>query len=347
MYKLELTKTQEERAAELWHNEFIVDALSGWIVHPEPPPVDGKIYLDRVIENHYGLVSMTVTAHSDDFDRAMEEVFHYCNLFQVAANRVMHVKKPSDIDKARKEKKLGIMFGFQTPTPINEHFYRWTIFQQLGLRLCQLSYMERTIFGDGCYEPENRGLTYYGIQAVQEMNRLGIVVDLSHAGERTALEAAEKSTKPVVYSHSNARALSPSKRNITDEQITSVVKKGGVVGLTPHSVLTCKEWGVRPTMLDYLDQFEYLAKLIGTDHIGIGTDVFEAYTKFSWETSTKLFYNPPYVFETMLSEGFTKVDGIKEVIRGLVARGFSDEDIRKILGGNFVRVFKACWREDF
>jgi membrane dipeptidase len=347
MAKMELSAAQDERARELHQTSLIIDVLSGYIVDPEPPPVDGKPYLDRVIESNFRVVSMTIAAHSDGFEQALKKMFSYFNLMQVASDRTIHIKRVEDIERAQKEKKLGILFGFQTPTPIDHHFYRWTIFQQLGLRICQLSYMERNIMADGCFEPENRGLTYYGIQAVQEMNRLGIVIDLSHVGEQSSLEAIELSSKPCIFSHSNAKAITPSARNITDEQIRLVADKGGVVGLTPHSVMTYKELGKQPTLSDYLDHFEYIADLVGTDHVGIGSDVFESYSKFSWETSTKLFYPMPWVYETMLSEGFTRIDQIKGVIRGLIARGFSDEEIRKILGGNFLRVFRAVWRDDF
>ncbi len=347
MVQLQLSRAQEERAAELQHESLIIDAMGGYIVAPEPPVVNGKTYLDRLLETNIRVVNITIAAHSDGFDAALEEMFHYFNLFQVAPDRTLHIKRVSDIERARREKKVGILFGFQAPTPIENHFYRWTILQQLGLRTCQLAYMERSLLADGCFEPENKGLTYLGIQAVQEMNRLGIVVDLSHVGERSSLEALELSTKPCIFSHSNAKAITPGQRNAPDESIKLLAKKGGVIGLTPHSFMTYKEVGVRPTFQDYLDHFEYVAKLVGTDHIGIGSDVFESYTKFNWETSTKLLYKSPWFFETMLAEGFTKVTEISNVVRGLVAIGFSDEDIRKILGENFLRVFKAVWREDF
>jgi membrane dipeptidase len=176
---------------------------------------------------------------------------------------------------------------------------------------------------------------------------LGIVVDLSHVGERSSLEAIELSTKPCIFSHSNAKAVASSKRNITDEQAKLVTSKGGVIGLSPHAFLSAKKSAERPSLSDYLDHFEYLAKLVGVDHIGIGTDVFESYTKFSWETSTKLLYNSPWMYETVSNSGFNKIEHIHDAIAGLVERGFSDEDLEKILGGNFLRVFKQVWRDDF
>lgn len=342
----QLSREQQDRAESLYETSLIVDTLSGHIVAPEPPPVDGKLYLDRLLESKIRAVNLTLAAHSDDFETALEHMFHYYNLFQVATDRVIQVKTVADIEKAQAENKVGVIFGFQSPTPIGDHFYRWTIFHKLGLRICQLAYMERNIFADGCFEPGNQGLTYHGIQAVQEMNRLGIIVDLSHVGERSALEAIERSTKPCIFSHSNAKGVTDSPRNATDEQIKLLASRGGVIGLSPHAFMSHKKKGVQPTLDDYLDHFEHVAALVGTDHIGIGSDVFESYSKFSWESSTKLLYDVPWVFETVFNSGFRYITDIKHVVGGLVARGFSDEDITNILGQNFLRIFQDVWRND-
>lgn len=345
-FKLKLSPSERERAEALQNEALIIDALSGYIVAPEPPPVDGKAYLTRLLEANIRIVSITIAAHSDGFDEALIKMFEYYNLLQVAPDRTVHIKTVADIERAHREKKVGILFAFQTPTPIDNHFYRWTIFHKLGLRISQIAYMERNIFADGCFEPGNQGLSYYGIQAVQEMNRLGIVVDLSHAGEQTMIDTIERSVKPCIFSHSNAKAVTPSPRNAPDEAIKLLASRGGVMGLTPHAFMTYKEVGAQPTLSDYLDHFEYIAKLVGVDHVGVGTDVFESYSKFSWETSTKLFYNSPWIYETVFNEGFKKITDISNLIGGLVQRGFSDDDIRKILGENFMRVFKEVWRDD-
>lgn len=190
---------------------------------------------------------------------------------------------------------------------------------------------------------ENGGLTFYGKQAIREMNRQGIVVDLSHVGERTSLEAISASSKPCIFSHSNAKTVTPSKRNITDEMIIAVSKKGGLVGLSSHAFLCHHEVGVQPTLEDYMEHFEYLANLVGTDHIAIGSDIYEYYTKFYWETKTKLLFNSPWFFETVFNADLKRVDQYVNITRGLVAIGFSDEDIKKILGLNYLRVFREVW----
>lgn len=342
MSDLHLTPVEAERAEALHVSSFILDGLGGALVNPEPPSDGGRSYMERIRESNIRIAHVTLVAHAKEFEDALEQMFHYFNLFQVLPDQVLHVKTVSDIERAIAEKKLGVIFGFQTPTPIDKHFWRWTILHQLGLRVCQLAYMEPNLMADGCLESANRGLSYYGIQAVNEMNRLGIVIDLSHVGERSSLEAIEKSHKPCIFSHSNAKAITPSARNITDEMIKAVAAKGGVVGLSPHGFMSHRTVGVQPTITDYLDHFEYIAKLVGTDHIGLGSDVFEK-PKLSWETTTKLFYNSPWVRETVLNRDYAKVQHVRNLTRGLVKRGFSDSDIKKILGQNFLRVFQAVW----
>lgn len=343
--QLTLTRAQEERAEALHMESLIIDGLGGGLIHPEPPADQGKPYLDRLMESNIRAANVTLIAHASDMEAALEQMFHYFNLFQVAGDRVVLVKTVDDIERAAKEKKVGIIFGFQSPTPVDTKFYRWTILHQLGLRVCQIAYMEPNIMADGCLEPRNGPLTYYGIQAVNEMNRLGIVVDLSHAGERSSLEAIEKSKKPCIFSHSNAKAITPSARNLTDEQIKLVASKGGTIGLSPHGFMSHKKVGIQPTIFDYLDHFEYVAKLVGTNHIALGSDIFEK-GKLGWETTTKLFYNSPWIRETVLNRDYAKVQHVRNLTRGLVVRGFSDEDIKKILGENLMRVFRNVWHNE-
>lgn len=341
--RVELTESQRERAGKLHRESIIVDSLGGHIVSPEPPPVGGKPYLQRLAESGVTALNITLVAHADDMERAFWEMYAYYNLLTAQPEKTRLVENVSDIHAAKAEGKIGIVFGFQGAMPIGPRIERWTIFHKLGLRVCALTYQERNVFGDGCMEPENRGLTAYGHQAVSEMNRLGIAVDLSHVGERTSLDAIAASRSPVVFSHSNVRALCPSRRNLTDEQIKACAATGGAIGITPHSELSYKTHGVRPTMDDYLNHIEYVADLVGTDHVGIGSDMFESYTKVTWEAQTKRMYRLPWFFETMYSDGFSKMSDLPRVTEGLVARGFSDGEVQAILGQNWLRVFGQIW----
>lgn len=334
----------EARVREHQTKTLIIDALGGHIVAPEPPPIDGKSYLERLRESGINVVNITLAAHSDDFDKTLGMMYQYFNLVSAAPDRTLQVETVEDIRTAHREGRIGIIFGSQTGTMVGRDISRWTILHKLGLRVCQITYNERNELGDGCMEPDNRGLTSYGRQAVQEMDRLGIVVDLSHVGERTALDATEYSKKPVIYSHSNAKALTTSRRNLTDEQMKNMAATGGVMGISSFSMMTYKELGKRPSLEDYLDHFDYAIDLIGIDHVGVGSDIFESYTKLSWTSSTKRMYPMPYEYETKVAEGFTYVSELPNVIRGLISRGYSDADLEKILGGNWLRVFSQVWQ---
>ena len=238
-----------------------------------------------------------------------------------------------------------MIFSLQNSTAMGGDFYKWSIMAELGLKICQLTYMEPNLYGSGCLDKANGGLTYWGEQAVREMNRQGIVVDLSHVGERTSLEAIDYSDKPCIFSHSNSLTVCPSSnRNLTDEMIKNCAAKGGVICLNAHGFVCHKEVGVQGTLEDYMAHFEYLGELVGPDHMGIGTDIYEYYTKQYWECKTKLLYNSPWMFETVFNRDVQRVDQYINITRGLVALGFSDEDIRKILGESLIRVFKEVWK---
>ncbi len=344
MKKITLTPAQEERAQELHWSSLMIDGLCGNITSPEPPERDGKTYLDRLEASGVRAMNITIAAANDGFETTLKTFFAYYNLLDYFPDRVMQIGTADDLLRCHREKKIGIIFGFQGAEMVGKEFYRWTILHKLGLRVCQLAYNEPGTMGSGCMDPQNGPLSFYGIQAVKEMNRLGIVVDLSHVGERTSLEAIELSDKPCVFSHSNARAVTPTtKRNLTDEMIRAVTAKGGVIGLSPHAFLCHHEVGVQPTLEDYMAHFEYMADLVGPQHLGVGSDIYEYYTKFYWETHTKLFYDSPWFFETVFNADLKRVDQYINVTRGLVALGFTDSEIRGILGENFLRVFRQVW----
>lgn len=336
----------DPRARRLLEQSLVIDALSGHYVAPEPPPLDGRSYLDRGLDVGLNAVNITLGAHNDSFDDVLEQMFHYFSLIEHRIDRAKHVRTVADIEAARSEGKLAFIFGTQTSGFVGGDTWRWTILHQLGLRIAQLTYNERNALGDGCREPENRGLTAYGQQAVQEMNRLGICLDISHTGERTSLDAIAHSSQPAIASHANCRSVSPSQRNLSDHVLRAVADSGGVVGLTPHSAMAFKTTGVRPTLNDYLDQFDYAVDCIGADHVGIGTDLFESYTKISWESSTKRMYPNPWYWETMFSDGFAQVEDWERMVDGLLARHYSEADITKFLGANWIRVFEIVWADE-
>ena len=165
MTATETTQTltdEHARAGHLKDDALVLDILAGRLVDPEPPAVDGKPHLDRVLDAGVNVVNMTLAARSDTFDDILQMMCGYFNLMSAQPEKTLHVKTVEDIYRAQAEGKLGIIFGMQTGTVVEKVIGRWTILHELGLRVAQLTYNEATIFGNGCMEPHDSGLTAFG-----------------------------------------------------------------------------------------------------------------------------------------------------------------------------------------
>jgi len=211
-----------------------------------------------------------------------------------------------------------------------------------GMRGVQLVDNGRNRIGDGKGEIRTRGgLTNFGISVVKEMNRLGMVIDVAHLTEPGFWDVIETSEHPIIDSHSNTRAVCDHPRNLTDEQIKAIAKKGGVIGLSCHMAMISKETD-KPTIDDLMKHVDHIAKLVGVDHIGFGPD----HTDFEipiniWTPAPGwlegVFYG---VRDTYFIEGLNSITGWPLFTEALVKRGYSDEDIKKVLGGNWLRVYR-------
>jgi membrane dipeptidase len=257
--------------------------------------------------------------------------------------KVRHVERVADIEDAKRNGQLGVILGVQNSSWIGTQRERIRLLYKLGLRTLQLTYMERNHVGDGCLEPENRGLTNFGMQVVRECNRLGILIDCSHVGVRTTLDAAELSAKPIVISHTAVRAITDNPRCVTDEQMKLVASKGGTIGITTFSPFIRTDR--QPTLDDYLDHYDYAIDLIGEDHVTFATDWFDGKTKVNWATP---WYYPEVTqgkqYGGLGLIGFARRSELVLVVDGMLKRGYGAARIRKLLGGNFIRVLKEVWK---
>jgi len=186
--------------------------------------------------------------------------------------------------------------------------------------------------------------------AGRNFNRLGLVIDLSHCGDQVTMDAIKYSRDPILIKHSNPRALVDHPRNKTDEQIKALAEKGGAIGMCGYSLFCQVRKGVRPTFKDYLTLIDYTVKLVGVDHVGLGVDIaiwgeeeFEAWARVSPGLRPEGGWHERCVFTD--EEGWDDISQLPQITKGLVAHGYSDQDIEKILGLNFLRVFKEVWRE--
>jgi membrane dipeptidase len=269
--------------------------------------------------------------------------------------------KPDDIVAAKKQNKLCLYFS-ANGVPLRQQWHNVRdelgfirIFHQLGIRMMHLTYNRRNPLGDGCGEATDGGLSDFGRAAIEEMNRVGVIVDVAHSGWRTSLEAAKASKKPMVASHTTAAALHRHIRSKPDEVIRAICDTGGLAGVCciPRFL------GGAGDIAVFLDHIEHIVKKFGADHAAIGTDV--AYTSRNEEAERKKVPKRPdgrsplslpgARWEHLWPPDTTKTAPHAEASLswtnwplftvGMVQRGFKDDDIRKILGGNVLRVARA------
>lgn len=331
------------RARDILEEAVVIDGMGGSIVHPTPHVAEGT-YEENLVG--YGWTAMNSTLVSEPtYTPTYEEVLKAVNenlLYFDISPKARLVETSADIVEAKRSGQLAVILGLQSPSFIDQDRSRVRILHKLGLRVLQMTYMERNYLGDGCLEPENRGLTHFGIQIVRECNRLGIVIDCSHVGISTTIDTARHSAKPIVISHTAARALVDNPRSCTDEQMTEVASRGGVIGVTPLGALMRADRA--PTLSDYLDHFDYLIRLVGEDHVGLGTDMFDGKTKANWVTS--IYYpesSGKATYGNRRVEGFSQKSHLGNLVEAFVERAYSRPRILKLLGGNFLRVFKDIW----
>lgn len=335
-------------ADELHNESIVIDGLFHSLLEDPPMDADEDI-IDKLISGGVTAINLTILPeiYPMDMPELLKAVYSHFEIFNVFQNKAIQVKQTKDILEAKKENKLGIIFGLQGAGALQGDLRYLLILYQLGFRIIQLTYNHRNELGYGAYEPADHGLTRFGQQVVKQMNQLGIVVDVSHAGLKTSLDAIEFSDDPVIFSHSSVKSLVGHKRNITDEQIKAVAAKGGVVGICPHAIM-CQRANERPTIEDFIDQIEYVANLVGVDHVGIGTDRFRTSTfyhklrRVSFERTLPGFYGQFSGNEKHV-RGFNTYSEWPNVTARLLARGFSPGDVQKVLGGNFLRVFEQVW----
>ena len=258
---------------------------------------------------------------------------------------LMRIDSAADLEKIRTSDKMGIILGLQN----SDHFEQVADvkrFYQLGQRISQLTYNTQNRIASGSTDRIDGGISDYGARIVAAMNEVGMVVDVSHCGDRTTLDAFELSTQPVLITHSNCRALAPGHpRCKTDEAITKMAAQGGVMGITAVRNFVSNS---EPTTLDsYIDHIDHVVRLTGIEHVGIGTDAdLNGYDDLppAINKSLRAGYKDSYAFREKIDiEGMDHPKKMYDLTEGLIRRGYSDEHIRLILGGNFARALAAIW----
>lgn len=257
----------------------------------------------------------------------------------------MRIDSARDFDRVKKSGKLGVLLGLQNSshfrTPDDVDFFRG-----LGQRVSQLTYNSRNLIGNGATERVDGGISDFGVAIIERMNKVGMAIDVSHCGDKTTLDAFEISKKPVLITHSNCRALVPGHPRVkTDEAIKKLGASGGVMGITGVRMFVKAD---EPTTIEHaLDHFAHVKKLIGSEHLGVGSDMdLYGYDKMPPELNKQLRagYKGSYGFREKIDiEGLDHPQRMFDLTEGLIRRNYSNAEIQGILGGNFARVLKQIW----
>jgi len=275
----------------------------------------------------------------EDFRTTMEVVGKWLAIDRARSHKIRLARSVAEIRAAKAAGDTAIIIHFQGADPIEDELDFIDIFHAVGLRVMQVTYNLRNRLGDGCFEPTDAGLSKFGRKAIGRMEELGVVVDLAHAGERTALETAAAATRPFVVTHANARALFDTPRNASDAVIRAVAAAGGVVGVCAVPFFLARDR--RPTLDMLIDHAAYIADLVGAAHVGLGFDFAdedeEDYVYFGYDE--RYIPKPPWIFPAGIA-GFAEAGNIAGALE---ARGFSAAEASGILGENFLRVFGEVW----
>ena len=319
------------------------DKRPTWFSNPETfTAADFQRFKDSGINAmHIGVGTGGPTA----YDQTISFIGHWNGLIAHHSDKLVRVDDAAAIDAAKKSGKIGIIVGlqnsehFRTPDDVDR-------FYELGQRVSLLTYNSRNLIGNGSTERHDDGISDFGISIIQRMNKVGMAVDVAHCGDRTTLEAFEISKIPVLITHANCRALNPAQpRCKTDDAIRKMADRGGVMGIT----------GVRPfvsakeptTIENVLDHYDHVAKLVGVEHLGVGSDIdLDGYDALPDDYRKWLHsqYKSSYAFRDKDDiEGVNHYQRMFDLTDGLIRRGYQDKDIELVLGGNFRRVLDKIW----
>lgn len=341
------------RAISLVQRSLVIDMLSvftlnfpnqaKWEANPETfTDAEFKVFLESGINVFHPAVGL---GGANAYEQALE-FFSRWNAFIAGSDeRLMRIDSVNDFARVKASKKIAVILGLQNA----QHFRRpddVNFFYNLGQRVSQLTYNSRNLIGNGATERRDEGISDFGAAIIDRMNKVGMAIDVSHCGDRTTLDAFELSKKPVLITHSNCRVLANGHpRDKSDEAILAVKKSGGVMGITGVRMFVRDK---EPTTIEHaLDHFDHVSKLIGPEHLGVGSDIdLYGYDAMPAELNKQLRagYKGSYGFREKIDiEGLNHPRRMFDLAEGLIRRQYSDANIEGVLGGNFRRVLTQIW----
>ena len=300
------------------------------------------------INHEAGLDAVHVTiVYHEDYDEFNKRVEEWNNLFKANKDLIFHGKNYKDIEKAKANNKTAIFFGFQNCSPIEDDISLVEKVHELGCRFMQLTYNNQSLLATGCYEKNDSGVTNFGKEVIKEMNRVGIVIDMSHSAEKSTYDAIELSQKPIAITHANPTFWHKAIRNKSDDLLKTLSKSGGMLGLSLYAHHLKDKSNC--TVESFCEMTARTAEIMGVKNIGIGSDLClnQPDSVVEWMRNGTWTKTKNYGEGTKDKSGFPKqpdwfVDarGFKNIEEGLLKVGFTKEEINGILGNNWFNFYK-------
>ncbi|MCV6595209.1 MAG: dipeptidase [Silicimonas sp.] len=290
-------------------------------------------------------IHVTIAYH-ESFRETVLNFERWNRWFETHPDLILKGLTAADIDRARRSGRTAIFFGFQNPSPIEDDIGLVEILHSLGARFMQLSYNNQSLLATGCYEAEDPGLTRMGKAVIREMNRVGLVIDMSHSAERSTLEAAEWSDRPITITHANPSAWHPARRNKSDRVLRAVTDNGGMIGfsLYPHHLRD----GNNCTLASFCEMVARAADDYGIDHLGIGSDLCQDQpdSVVEWMRVGRWTKEIDYGEGSAAAPGFPPMPpwfrdnrDFGQIEAGLAVVGMTRDEVAAVMGGNWYRFF--------
>lgn len=279
-------------------------------------------------------------------EETLRGIGRWLRLANENADLVLLARSVEDVREAARSGRIGVLLGFQNTSPFADDYGLVEVFHRLGVRIAQLTYNIQNLVGGACYDPSDSGLTRFGRHVVAEMNRVGMLVDLSHVGNRTCRDAIDASQVPVAVTHANPLWFHDTPRNKPDDVIAALAERGGVIGCSLYpNVLG----GASTTREQFCAMVARLVEQVGIEHVGIGTDCTRNWGEdfVGWLRNGR--WQPPGTDPNVPQwptwpDWFTGPQDFPELAEGLARAGFSDADLRAVLGGNWLRLFDQVFQ---
>jgi membrane dipeptidase len=324
--------------------------MKGAALHEDMVVIDGLIISNwsRAVFQEMrkgGLTAANCTCSVwENFEGTMRNIARWNCFFAENADLIVPVRTTADIRRAKEAGKTGIILGFQNVSAFEDQVGYVRLFKDCGVGIAQMAYNTQNLCATGCYESSDRGLSDFGHEIVAEMNRAGIMCDLSHVGSKSSEDVIRASKKPVCYSHICPSALKKHPRNKSDEEIKFIVDRGGFVGVTMFPPFLAK--GNQATVEDYVATIDHVINVAGEDAVGVGTDFTQDQDQkfFDWLTHDKGYARELVTFEPIQNpKGIRTIGEFPNLTLAMEMAGWSERKIRKVMGENWLRVLKEVW----